>query len=95
MVFTDESVKRQITNSISENLTDSDLESGIKFSILELTHNLILHNYVAYCAIRGEKIYFASVNERVKYMSKMKVFSVSHTIFFSTKGSKNGFVCPT
>ena len=26
--FTDESVKRQITDSISENLTDSDLESG-------------------------------------------------------------------
>ena len=25
--FTDESLKRQITNSISENLTDSDLES--------------------------------------------------------------------
>ena len=25
--FTDESVKRQITDSISENLTDSDLES--------------------------------------------------------------------
>ena len=27
IVFTDESVKRQITDSISENLTDSDLES--------------------------------------------------------------------
>ena len=27
-VFSDESVKRQITDSISENLTDSDLESG-------------------------------------------------------------------
>ena len=27
--FTDESVKRQITDSISENLTDSDLESSI------------------------------------------------------------------
>ena len=26
-LFTDESVKRQITDSISENLTDSDLES--------------------------------------------------------------------
>ena len=26
--FTDESVKRQITDSISENLTDSDLESS-------------------------------------------------------------------
>ena len=26
-IFTDESVKRQITDSISENLTDSDLES--------------------------------------------------------------------
>ena len=28
-VFTDESVKRQNTDSISENLTDSDLESDI------------------------------------------------------------------
>ena len=27
--FTDESVKRQMTDSISENLTDSDLESTI------------------------------------------------------------------
>ena len=27
--FTDESVKRQITDSISENLTDSDLESTV------------------------------------------------------------------
>ena len=27
-LFTDESVKRQITDSISENLTDSDLESS-------------------------------------------------------------------
>ena len=27
MVFTDESVKRQITDSISENFTDSDLQS--------------------------------------------------------------------
>ena len=31
MFFTDESVKRQITDSISENLTDSDLESNVKF----------------------------------------------------------------
>ena len=30
MVFTGESVKRQITDLISENLTDSDLESKIK-----------------------------------------------------------------
>ena len=28
--FTDESVKRQITDSISENFTDSDLESILK-----------------------------------------------------------------
>ena len=28
IIFTDESVKRQITDSISENLTDSDLESA-------------------------------------------------------------------
>ena len=28
-LFTDESVKRQITDSISENLTDSDLESKL------------------------------------------------------------------
>ena len=27
-LFTNESVKRQITDSISENLTDSDLESA-------------------------------------------------------------------
>ena len=29
IVFTHESVKRQITDSISENLTDSDLESWV------------------------------------------------------------------
>ena len=29
MVFADESVKRQITDSISENLTDLDLESTL------------------------------------------------------------------
>ena len=32
--FTDESVKRQITDSISENLTDSDLESTLLYSTL-------------------------------------------------------------
>ena len=30
MLFADESVKRQITDSISENLIDSDLESVTK-----------------------------------------------------------------
>ena len=30
--FTDESVKRQITDSISANLTDSDLESTMRIS---------------------------------------------------------------
>ena len=35
--FTDESVKRQITDSISENLTDSDLESKeIKKPLIEV-----------------------------------------------------------
>ena len=29
LVSTDDSVKRQITDSISENLTDSDLESSV------------------------------------------------------------------
>ena len=38
MFFTDESVKRQITDSISENLTDSDLES-------RETHLLIIEIY--------------------------------------------------
>ena len=32
--FTDETVKRQITDSISENLTDSDLESSLRISCL-------------------------------------------------------------
>ena len=35
--FTDESVKRQITDSFSENLTDSDLESELEqFYIKEM-----------------------------------------------------------
>ena len=42
MVFTDESVKRQITDSISENLTDSDLEST-NFQVLT---SKPLHIYV-------------------------------------------------
>ena len=33
IVSTDDSVKRQITDSISENLTDSDLESGFYFFV--------------------------------------------------------------
>ena len=33
IVFTDDSVKRQITDSISENLTDLDLESKYKNKI--------------------------------------------------------------
>ena len=32
--FTDESVKRQITDSISENLTDSDLESRFILNLI-------------------------------------------------------------
>ena len=35
IVSADESVKRQITNSISENLTDSDLENNVIFSSYE------------------------------------------------------------
>ena len=37
IVFTDESVKRQITDSISENLTDSDLERT-KFYLIQVNH---------------------------------------------------------
>ena len=41
-VFTDESVKRQIPGSISENLTDSDLESTEK---LFIAVNVLFYNY--------------------------------------------------
>ena len=36
--FTDQSVKRQITDSISENLTDSDLESNLKIVKLRIAN---------------------------------------------------------
>ena len=36
--LTDESVKRQLTDSISENLTDSDLESRPKNLVHDLEH---------------------------------------------------------
>ena len=41
--FTDESVKRQITDSTSENLTDSDLESIASYQILKNYVILINH----------------------------------------------------
>ena len=43
--FTDESVKKQITDSISENLTNSDLESNIftGWSILNSFEILFVH----------------------------------------------------
>ena len=34
IVSTDDSVKRQITDSVSENLTDSDLESRVQGALL-------------------------------------------------------------
>ena len=40
-IFTDESVKGQITDSISENLTDSDLKSMVAW----LYYNIILASY--------------------------------------------------
>ena len=42
IVFTGESVIRQITDSISENLTDSDLESKLQKYILFIFVNEIL-----------------------------------------------------
>ena len=38
IIFTDESVKGQITDSVSENLTDSDLESSLDFSNIANDH---------------------------------------------------------
>ena len=40
IVYTDESVKRQITDSISENFTDSDLESNISKILCTLDINM-------------------------------------------------------
>ena len=42
IIFTDESVKGQITDSISENLTDSELERNEKITYLYLTGKNIL-----------------------------------------------------
>ena len=39
MLFTDESMKRQITDSISKNLTDSDLESTSNFFSYKYVYN--------------------------------------------------------
>ena len=44
IVSTDDSVKRQITDSISENLTDSDLESGQVNKILCKFNKTVLLN---------------------------------------------------
>ena len=48
--FTDESVKRQITDSISENLTDSDLESMYTINSKKYTKrtNKYVTNSIAY-----------------------------------------------
>ena len=41
IVFTDESVKRQITDSISENLTDSDLENIMESFVACSSHSTL------------------------------------------------------
>ena len=57
--LTDESVKRQITDSISENLTDSDLESKSKRSLLKLfnlglsVYAIFWVLYISWVGVRG------------------------------------------
>ena len=58
--FTDVSVKRQITDSISENLTDSDLESNDQLYIHFLFQNVQRLNYIL---IINEKVLVLCEND--------------------------------
>ena len=94
--FTDESVKRQITDSISENLTDSDLESKSNelivsrlFSItgarnINLIFLLLLCFYIMY--------FYRLIQHEVLYKKLFQNRKISNSLNFNLYKNFNKFI---